>query len=146
MSREHAFHPSSRRVLQVFCDRIFDPGREDRTSPADIELAEMMSRSMAEAPVTTQLGLGFLIRLINWMPLLLIGRFSRFIRLSREDQDRFLVKLLEHPLRPIRTMGVGLRLTCSLYYWQHPQVLEEIGIGEVELIPEEVAFGEQVAG
>ena len=28
---------------------------------ADIELAEVMSRSMAEAPVTTQLGLGFLI-------------------------------------------------------------------------------------
>ncbi len=29
-----------------------------------------------------------------------------------------------------------------MYYWQHPKVLEEIGFGDVELLPESVLDGQ----
>ncbi len=144
MSDEHAFGPGVRRILQVFCDVVFDPGRDDRTSPADIALADEVSRGMAAAPASNRLGLALLIRMLDWMPLLLIGRASRFVRLDREEQRRFLERLFDHPWRALRLAGTALRITTSLYYWQHPRVLEEIGFAEVELLPESV-LDEQVA-
>ena len=77
-----------------------------------------------------------LIRLINWLPLIVMGRFSRFVKLSTQDQNLFLEKLGSHPWRPIRIAGVGIKVMTSIQYWQHPKVLAEIGVHESDLLPE----------
>jgi len=115
---------------------MYDPGREDRTTPADIAVADRMSRAMADGPPENRFGIGMLIRMINWLPLIVMGRFSRFVKLSVEDQDRYLEKLGSHPWRPIRLAGVGIKVMTSIQYWQHPKVLAEIGVDESELLPE----------
>lgn len=137
MAADHAFSPRVRRILQALCDRLFDPGRDDRTSPSDIELAEMMSRGMSETPSMNRLGLSLLLTVLNWAPLLFLGRFSRFIRLSVEHQTRFVDKVLHHPLRPVRLAMTALFLMASVYYWEHPQVLAEIGYDGLDLLPPE---------
>ncbi len=135
MASEHAFSPRVRRILQALCDRLFDPGRDDRTSPGDIGLAEMMSHGMSETPGMTRLGLSLLLTVLNWAPVLFLGRFQRFIRLSVEHQTRFVDKVLHHPLRPVRLAMTALFLMASVYYWEHPQVLAEIGYDGLDLLP-----------
>jgi hypothetical protein len=139
MSTEHALGRSARRILQALCDCLFDPGRDDRTSPADIELAEITSRSLAQLPYTTGLGLALLMHTVNFLPLLLIGRFRRFVSLPRAEQHRFTEALLNHWFRPLAMAGLAVRLITSMHYYQHPLVLEELGYTELDLIPEDVA-------
>ncbi len=139
MSREHALGRSARRILQALCDCLFDPGRDDRTSPADIGLADITSRSLAQLPYTTGLGLALLMHTVNLLPLVIIGRFRRFVSLAREDQHRFTEALLDHGFRPLAMAGLAVRLITSMHYYQHPKVLEELGYTELDLLPEDVA-------
>jgi hypothetical protein len=139
MSREHALGRSARRILQAFCDCLFDPGRDDRTSPADIELADTTSRSLAQLPYTTGLGLGLLMHTVNLLPLAIIGRFRRFVSLSAAEQHRFTAALMDHWFRPLAMAGMAVKLITSMHYYQHPKVLEELGYSELDLLPEDVA-------
>ena len=139
MPSEHALGRSARRILQALCDCLFDPGRDDRTSPADLDLADITSRSLAQLPPTTGLGLSLLMVTINWLPLLLIGRFSRFVTLPRDDQHRFTEALMNHGFRPLAMAGMAVKLITSMHFYQHPRVLAELGYSELDLIPEDVA-------
>lgn len=144
MSREHALGRSARRILQLLCDCLFDPGRADRTSPADIELADLTSRSLAQLPSSTGLGLSLLMHTVNWLPLLIIGRFSRFVSLTRDDQHRFTEALLDHWFRPLAMAGMAVRLITSMHFYQHPRVLDELGYSELDLLPEDVASMDEI--
>jgi len=144
MSREHALGRSARRILQALCDCLFDPGSADRTSPADIGLADVTSRSLAQLPSTTGLGLSLLMHTVNFLPLLLIGRFRRFVSLPREEQHRFTEALLDHGFRPLAMAGLAVRLITSMHYYQHPRVLEDLGYSELDLLPEDVAAMDEI--
>ncbi len=146
MSREHALGRSARRILQVLCDCLFDPGREDRTSPADIGLADVTSRSLALLPPTTGLGLSLLMHTLNLLPLFVIGRFGRFVALPREQQHRYTEALLNHGFRPLATATLAVKLITSMHYYQHPDVLADLGYSELELIPEDVAALDELPG
>ena len=139
MSREHSLGPSTRRILQALCDRLFDPGRDDRTTPADIGLADLVSHSLALLPAGTSRGMGLLLHTLNWMPLVLIGRVGRLVALDVEDQRRFVEALAHHWFRPLQTALFAIKMLASMHYWQHPRVLAEIGLGELDLIDEDVA-------
>lgn len=146
MTREHALGRSARRILQVLCDCLFDPGREDRTSPADIGLADVTSRSLAQLPPTTGQGLSLLMYALNLLPLLVIGRFGRFVALSPEDRHRYTEALLNHWFRPLATATLAVKLIASMHYYQHPDVLAELGYSELELIPKDVAGLDELPG
>jgi len=139
MATEHALGPSSRTILQVLCDRLFDPGRDDRTTPADIAVADQVSQSLALLPAGTARGMGLLLHVLNWLPLLLIGRVGRLVALGIEDQQRFVEALAHHWFRPLQTALFAIKMLASMHYWQHPRVLAEIGLGELDLIDEEIA-------
>jgi hypothetical protein len=66
---------------------------------------------------------------------LFLGRFQRFIRLSVDHQTRFVDKVLHYPMRPVRLAMTALFLMASVYYWEHPQVLAEIGHDGLDLLP-----------
>lgn len=137
MTNEHAFGPRTRRVLQAFFDRIFDPGEPSKVSPADIGLADVLSRSMADGPALNRLGFFAMAHGFNATPLVFIHKLSRFTRLDSADQDRMIEALAHHPLRPVRTAFFGLKMVASVHFWEHPVVLEDIGYGELELLPEQ---------
>ncbi len=139
MSREHALGRSARRILQVLCDCLFDPGRDDRTTPADIGLADITSRSLAQLPYTTGLGMTLLMHTVNLLPLVIIGRCRRFVSLPRPEQHRFTEALMDHGFRPLAMAGLAVRLITSMHYYQHPKVLEELGYTELDLLPADVA-------
>jgi len=139
MAREHALGPSARAILQVLSDRLFDPGRDDRVTPAEIGVADLVSRSLALLPASTARGMGLLLHTLNWLPLLLIGRFGRLVALGVEDQQRFVDTLAHHWFRPLQTALFAIKMLASMHYWQHPRVLAEIGLGELDLIDEELA-------
>lgn len=137
MAHEHAFGPRTRRVLQSFFDRIFDPGDPSKVSPADIGLADVLSRSMADGPALNRLGFFAMAHGFNVSPPVFIYEPNLFTRLKTEDQDRLIAKLAHHPLRPIRTAFFGLKMVASIHFWEHPAVLEDIGHGQLELLPEQ---------
>jgi len=137
MTHEHAFGPRTRRVLQAFFDRLFDPGDPSKVSPADIGLADELSRSMADGPALNRLGFFAMAHGFNVAPPVFIRKLSLYTKLPTEDQDHYIEALSEHPLRPIRTAFFGLKMVASVHYWEHPRVLEDIGYAELELLPEQ---------
>jgi hypothetical protein len=150
MTAEHALGPRNRAVLQALCDHLFEPGRDDRTTPADVGVASAMSRSLALAPDGMSRGIRLLLVVFNWLPLLVIGRPGRFVRMSHELQHRYVEALLNHWFRPLRVAAIGVKLMAAMHYWHDLKVLGELGYQGMELIDEEVALSdapvEQVAG
>ncbi len=140
MTEEHALAPRQRAVLQALCDHLFEPGRDDRTTPADVGVASAMSRSLALAPDAASGGMRWLLVMFNWLPLFVIGRPGRFVKLSHEQQHRYVHALLDHWFRPLRVAAIGVKLMAAMHYWHDLKVLGELGYQGMELIDEDVAL------
>ena len=140
MSGEHGLGRGARAILQALCDRLFDPDRDARTTASQVGVADLTSRSLTMLPPGTRRGLTLLLHVLNFLPLLVIGKFGRFVRLSAEDQDRFLHKVTHHGFRPLRMSVMAVKLLAAMHYWHDPRVLGELGYHGLDLIDEDTAM------
>lgn len=97
-----------------------------RLSEADWD--EMMARveaSLRQRPASVRSRLRLFLLVIEWLPVLYHGR--RLTRLDPRGRARFLRRLQEHRLPPIRLGLWGVRTLAFLGYYGREAAAEEIG-------------------
>lgn len=95
---------------------------------SEAEWDEMMARveaSLRPRPASVRSRLRLFLLLIEWLPVLYHGR--RLTRLAPSGRARFLRRLQEHSLRPIRLGFWGVRTLAFLGYYGRDAAALEIG-------------------
>jgi hypothetical protein len=75
-----------------------------------------------------RLGLPLGLRLLEWGPPLLVGRVRRFTALDRQEARAYLQGWLDSRLAARRLLVHGLRALVFLAFYQHPSVLDAMGV------------------
>ena len=89
------------------------------------ELEELVLRSLRARPSELQQRIRLFMRLVQWLPLLRLGR--PFTSLSPQQRDRFLGSLQEHRIDAIRLGFWGLRTLALLGYYGRGDAADSIG-------------------
>ena len=95
-----------------------DGTRSDGPALANLDLAAFWTRFQGAAPPLLRLGLRASVWLLTLGPPVLIGRWRPFHRLPAADQDRLLVRLLDHPAYLARQLALVLKLVASFAWFQ----------------------------
>ncbi|HYC22658.1 MAG TPA: hypothetical protein VEI94_08140 [Candidatus Bathyarchaeia archaeon] len=97
--------------------------------PIDDEVLHAVDGFLRHVPAPLRLGLPFGLRLLEWGPIVFSRprRATRLSRLPREEGERYLEGWLEAGgLRG--TLVLGLRTLVFMAFYQHPTVLESLGV------------------
>lgn len=95
--------------------------------PVDAEVLADIEQFFPYLPAPLRLGFPIGLRLIEWGPLLVIGRPSRFSNLPLADAQRYLTRV-HHMGGPGTALMLGLRTLIFMSFYQHPTVLADMGV------------------
>jgi hypothetical protein len=87
-----------------------------------------IDRTLPCLPRLMRLGLPIGLRLLEWGPPLFDGRASRLTALDRLDAQAYLQGWLDSRMTPRRLLVHGLRALVFLAFYQHPSVLDAMGV------------------
>ena len=118
--------PASLRVLGAAVAAIRPRGHGFDHPIDDAVLAEMQ-RYFARLPAPLRLGFPVGLRLLEWVGPRLAGRRGRFTTLPPDD-GRAVLERFQHLGGPCAGLVLGLRTLVFLAFYQHPDVLESMGI------------------
>ncbi len=109
-------------VVQAIAERLFPPlpGVDDHAGRW--ELGEEFSRYCAEMPAVQKLGLRLAADLVQYLPILYLGRPRRFTSLGGADQDRYLERLSHTRVIPLQILFLLFKTGLSLLYYERPEV------------------------
>jgi hypothetical protein len=119
--------PRSADILRAVVDALRPRGHGFDESIDDDVLLEI-DRTTPYLPPLTRLALPLGLRLVEWGPPLFTGRARRFTALNRQEARAYLQGWLDSRLAVRRLLLHGLRALVLLAFYQHPAVLEAMGV------------------
>jgi hypothetical protein len=119
--------PTSVRILRAVIAAM-RPRGHGFDQPIDEDVLYEIDRALPCLPPLTHLGLRLGLRLLEWTAPLLAGRPTRFTRLGREEATRCLERCLASHVPGLPLLLRGLRALVFLAFYQHPTVLEAMGV------------------
>ncbi|HSD09447.1 MAG TPA: hypothetical protein VLF14_00555, partial [Candidatus Binatia bacterium] len=96
--------------------------------PIDEDVLVEIDRTLPYLPRLSRIGLPLGLRLLEWGPLVFAGRPTRLSRMSRDEARGYLQGWLESRLGLRHLLVYGLRALIFLAFYQHPAVLEAMGV------------------
>jgi len=127
--RRSAFGPTTRPIVRAVAEALFtDPERPESMS------SERLDWVVAEADdfaghASKQLGTGLLLALLllEWLPLLVVGRFSRASSLSVGDRIGYIAKLEGHAIPIFALLVVAWKTMLTFVWFEHPENASALG-------------------
>jgi len=119
--------PASARILRAVIAAM-RPRGHGFDQPIDEDVLHEIDRTLPCLPPLTRLGLRLGLPLLEWTAPLLAGRPARFTRLGREEATRCLERCLSGRIPGLHVLVQGLRALVLLAFYQHPSVLEAMGV------------------
>jgi hypothetical protein len=114
-------------VLRAVIDAL-RPRGHGFDQPIDEYVLLEIDRTLPCLPRLMRLGLPLGLRLLEWGPPLLVGRVRRFTALDRQEARAYLQGWLDSRLAARRLLVHGLRALVFLAFYQHPSVLDAMGV------------------
>ena len=125
--RLRSLSPRSATILRAVIDALRPRGYGfDQAIDEDVLLE--IDRTLPYLPRLTRLCIPAGLRLLEWGPPLLLGRGRRFTSLDRREARSCLQGWSGSRLPPLRFLVLGLRALVFLAFYQHPSVLEAMGV------------------
>jgi hypothetical protein len=87
-----------------------------------------IDRTLPYLPRLSRIGLPLGLRVLEWGPLVFAGQPTRLSRMNRDDARAYLQGWLDSRLGSRRLLVYGLRALIFLAFYQHPTVLEAMGV------------------
>jgi hypothetical protein len=96
--------------------------------PVDEDVLVEIDRTLPYLPKPSRLGLPLGLRLLEWGPFVFAGRPTRLSRMNRDEARVYLQRWLDSRLTLPRFLVYGLRALVFLAFYQHPSVLDAMGV------------------
>jgi len=119
--------PGSAAILRAVIQAI-RPRGHGFDQPIDEEVLVEVDRTIPFMPRPLQFLFPLGLRLLEWSPLPFTGRAARLSRLSREEALAVCERWLHSPIGAVRMLMLGVRALIYLAFFQHPTVLEAMGV------------------
>ena len=96
--------------------------------PIDDDVLTEVDRTVPFMPRPLRILFPLGLRLLEWGPLLFAARPTRLSRMPRQDALALCERWLQSRAGPIRMLMLGVRALVYLAFFQHPTVLEAMGV------------------
>jgi hypothetical protein len=96
--------------------------------PIDEDVLAEIDRTVPFMQLSLRMLFPIGLRLLEWGPLLFAGRPTRLSRMPREEALAFCERWLQSRFGPVRMLMLGVRALVYLAFFQHPAVLEAMGV------------------
>jgi len=140
-----AFTPERRRSIAALAEAMFSDENESGLVPASPELAERVADEfdllIGAGSVDLRRGFWLVTFLIEWLPVLVIGVFSRASRLSLAGRLHYLQSLEHAKIALIATLFVAVKLPLTMVAFELDPELGSTGFDRATIATARLAAG-----
>ncbi len=127
---ETSFGPYIERIVWAIGRRIIPPGGEISFNIEDSQSIPFLDRYLNDMPGGASRGLKALLVIFDLCPVIFTFKPRRFVNLSAEDQDLYILDWMESRIYWRRMVVTLLRTFYGMGYYSDPDVLSELGCYE----------------
>jgi len=114
-------------VALAVADALFGPLGAPFPDPASTDFARIYRDFLQGLAPELQHDLELVLRVVEYSPPLIIGRFARFRSLDRRARSGHLDKLSRHPIAPLRTAARALHMLLAPLYFSTDETWPALG-------------------
>lgn len=127
---ETGFGPYLERIVWAAGKRIIPPGGGISLNIEDSGSIPVLDRYLKDLPAGGAFGIRALLIIFDLCPLIFTFKPRRFVNLSIEDQDLYILDWMESRIYWRRMVVVLLKTLFGIGYYHDPDVLKELGFYE----------------
>ena len=115
------------RIIEALSERMIPTGGEMTIALGETGAYEYFARYLRDQPAGGRFGIKLVLFLFDLAPFLFIGRFARFVNLSPQEQELYLMDWYASRIYYRRMIVVLLKTLAGVGYYNDPKVLNAIG-------------------
>ncbi len=130
------FAPAEVKMLEVLSLTFFPPQNSIGLDGIQTEVPLYLDDYFSRFSWVIQVGIRIFLRIMNWLPILMLQSFRTFRKMEKEKRERFLLRWYDGPFYLQRLSFLGFKLLFCTAYFNHPEVWKRIEYYEVCPPPE----------
>ena len=125
------FAPAEVKMLEVLALTFFPPKNPIDLDGIETGVPQYLDDYFSRFSWVVQVAFRFFLRVMNWLPILMLQSFRTFRKMEKEKRDRFLRRWYGGPFYLQRLSFLGFKLLFCTAYFYHPEVWKRIEYYEV---------------
>ena len=125
------FAPAEVRMLEALSLTFFPPNNTVGPDGVATGVPQYLDDYFSRFPWVVQVGFRILLRVMNWLPILMLKSFRTFKKMKMEDRGKFLESWYAGRFYLQRLSFLGFKLIFCTAYFENREVWKQIGYYEV---------------
>ena len=125
------FAPAEVKMLEVLALTFFPPNNPIGLDGIETGVPQYLDDYFSRFSWVVQAGFRIFLRVMNWLPILLLQSFRTFRRMEKEKREKFLLLWYHGRFYLQRLSFLGFKLLFCMAYFNHPEVWKRIEYYEV---------------
>ncbi|MCX5867416.1 MAG: hypothetical protein NT009_08060 [Proteobacteria bacterium] len=120
------FAPAEVKMLEALSLTFFPPKNSIGLDGVETEVPQYLDDYFSRFPWIVQVGFRIFLRVMNWLPILLLQSGRTFRKMEKEKREKFLLLWYHGRFYLQRLSFLGFKLIFCMAYFNHPEVLKRI--------------------